>query len=290
MGLSCDGNDFAMFAFLGVACICIVVVPFNVLSIAASILCYKHRHSIESSANTLRAFKLFFAKWRAECWWWGFAYSLRQQLLALSLIFVSDDGASQVTWACSVFLVYTAAAMIFKPWLVMELNYVDGLGSCVLLMLLVVAGLTPPAEPTTEKTTYEAVSTILLVFLLALVGCFLARAGVLFLARRKTYAPLMCNSLSDEECLALLTKLEQCNLPPETLSTIVQNMTPYDRDAMLSFMRAFEHASVHSVNFFDAPPVRALVLGSGMLQNESVAALRSQVSTHKSSSKTESYI
>jgi len=286
----CFESDYGSFLCLGCVGLVTLIVPFNVGCVVGVVQLYVHRGNVLRSQQVMYTFKLFFARWRAECWWWGVCFSLRQQLLALSLIFVADDGPSQIVWACSLFAGYLALVCLFRPWLITELNCLDALGSVIVIVVLSMVGLIPPGQTTSHSDVYEAMLLVAMVFLSVLLLAFVGRAGFQALLQRVQYRALAAKYISDDACVELLCQISQCCLPRSVLVNVVSNMSESDRVSMVSFLYAFEQASLYTINFFASPGARAIVVDRGMLEGVPQTELRSRIHAHVSSSKAESYI
>merc|ERR1712032_1474987 len=78
----CYENDHGYFILLSIFMVLTAILPFNVFFVFAVFKVYAFRTNVSGSMREVVKFKLFFQKWRAERWYWGYVFTWRQMLFA----------------------------------------------------------------------------------------------------------------------------------------------------------------------------------------------------------------
>merc|ERR1712032_1249232 len=86
----CYENDHGYFIILSIFMVLTAILPFNVFFVFAVFRVYAFRTNISGSMREVVKFKLFFQKWRAERWYWGYVFTWRQMLFACVFAMSSD--------------------------------------------------------------------------------------------------------------------------------------------------------------------------------------------------------
>merc|ERR1719188_819595 len=112
-----------------------VVVPFNVLFVFAVWKTYACRRNVDTSLQTSIKFKLFFQRWRAERWYWGYIFTWRQMLFAC-VFAMSNDAFVQLFMVLVLLNLYNMFLAALRPWRSLELNIFEFALNLVFVVLL----------------------------------------------------------------------------------------------------------------------------------------------------------
>jgi len=277
------------YVFCSVFMIATVLLPFNLSFLYAVCVLHRDRIDHKKSMVLLVRFKLFFSRWRPERWFWGYVFTMRQQLLVLTLMIAGDDVYSQLVYTSSILLLHCTLLCLLLPWRLLELNVLEIITLLMLIVLINCVGAF--ADPTSQTNSFETVLTMVIVCTIVVIGCFFIRVACAiwigrgpnkkFPAYPKTVDPKIL-----QHCLQVFSELR---LTEETVAQIVEAFTESDRHAFIQFVHAFQNASVHSVAFPVPAGARIFVppVGGG---EATLTSFASTIQNEVTSSKLESYI
>jgi len=110
------------------------VIPFLALCIRAVVQAPK---SLDPAGHCQR-WRFLLYRFRADVWWWGIVFLLRQLALAFSCCIPADSPQWQITYVAMVTSFYLIILCLKQPWKNITLNYVD-LCSMVVINFIIVS-------------------------------------------------------------------------------------------------------------------------------------------------------
>merc|ERR1712032_1781485 len=111
-------------------------------------------HDADASVRMLVKFKLFFQKWRADRWYWGYIFTLRQIIFSCTLL-VADDATTQFFFVVVILVGYNTLLALLVPWRLFELNVFEFTLICLLVIMLLSQNILN--EPPTNIAKFERV-------------------------------------------------------------------------------------------------------------------------------------
>merc|ERR1712032_724777 len=122
-----------------------VLVPFFMCFVSGVFYLHKFRSNPEKSVRLLVQYKLFFQRWRPECWYWGLVFTCRQILLSCTLL-IARDAWEQVCFLVGVLMCYSIVLVAVSPWRLFELNIFEASLISILVFVLIASTPTLTAE------------------------------------------------------------------------------------------------------------------------------------------------
>mmetsp|Transcript_25054 Transcript_25054/g.83597 ORF Transcript_25054/g.83597 Transcript_25054/m.83597 type:complete len:1172 (-) Transcript_25054:119-3634(-) len=164
-------GDHTMLLLFGVMIAILFVIPFLAYCIYGTYLvvnpkeCETGRESAHHAERMIRRYRFLLFRFRADVWWWGNLFMLRQLLLAFAPSLPATTPHGQSIYVIIVLCFYGFAQAHYWPWKAPEFNLLD---LYVTAGLVVVITISMVFIPTTEDTADYAKSLIAFLFVLGL--------------------------------------------------------------------------------------------------------------------------
>jgi len=285
----CWAGDHGLFVVVSVIMCCVVLMPFNVTFVYAVHKLYRHRGDPRVTIDLLVRFKLFFSRWRPERWYWGFVFTVRQQLLVLSLMVAGDDVYSQFVWTTSVLTAHVVLLTFFMPWRMLEMNVLEI--STVTLTILLLFCVGAFLEPSVEPTKYDAAQLTIMVVAFVLILLSIIRVALFVLLRgRKGRYPSNAKSMPLDMRIKCFETIREFAFSQEILEHIFDSFTESDITAMAQFVNALQSATAQSLTLPVDYGARIYVPSVRLNCQDKRSKFVSSVKEEVSQSKLESYI
>merc|ERR1712222_228064 len=155
----CHETEHLHFVALSAWMVLTAILPFNVFFLFAVFRVYAFRTNVSISMSEVVKFKLFFQKWRAERWYWGYVFTWRQMLFAC-VFSISSDPFTQLFMVIVVLNVYNVLLAALCPWRLFELNCLE-FALNILLVFLVMSQF-PELDLHSNASNFRNVSFVLL--------------------------------------------------------------------------------------------------------------------------------
>jgi len=250
---------------------------------------YQTRRQHTTATNLMVQYKVFFSRWRPERWYWGFIFTLRQQLLALSLMVAGDDVFSQLMWVSTILLLHSCLLCVLMPWRIQEMNVFEIIAVILLLILVNCAGAF--VGQTTKTDGFEFMMVCLVVVAFATIAIAVARVAIaVALGGPKSVYVGHPKTVDLKTLCDTIQMLCSLNLTEETTLNIAKSFTEADRRVLVNLVHVFQTGSVNALEFPVQPKARIFVPCQAFATPSDRESFAKQIKTEVSNSKLESYI
>merc|ERR1712032_1265430 len=244
----CEGDYYGGFVAVSVFMVCTHLLPYNVLFVWAIFSVHRSRFNFVATQHRLKQFKLFFQNWRASCWWWGYWFTLRQQLFSLSLVLAGQDMYVLTMWLTTILVLHVVGLAAFTPWLCYEINMVEIFSSVVVVGILSASIVN--AEPAEDFNALHGTCFVLLLSLFLLFFCFSVHVIVEFATKKFQPKSAFVSYPKPMNVDQLDTYLSEFRFPSFDKTVriqIIQNLSESGRHACDEFVRCMSIAGLHEM-------------------------------------------
>merc|ERR1712032_268342 len=241
----CGEGDYNGFVAVSVFMVCTHLLPYNVLFVWAIFSIHRSRFDFVTTQHKLTQFKLFFQNWRAECWWWGYWFTLRQQLFSFSLVLAGKDAYVLTLWLTSLLLIHVVGLSVCTPWLAYEMNVIE-IFSCSVIVCILSASIVNAAPSESVNSLHKACFVLLMVLFIFFL-CFLVRILVEF--QKNKFVPKAVfvsypKPLKADELEMYLSGFCFPSFDKSTRMQIISNLSESSRRACDEFVRCMSTAGL----------------------------------------------
>jgi len=138
---------------------------------------YAFRNNISVSMREVVKFKLFFQKWRAERWYWGYIFTWRQMLFAC-VFAMSNDAFVQLFMVLVLLNIYNMFLAALRPWRSFELNIFEFALNLVFVVLLL--SQFPENDSLVNASLFRSLSFVLTMVYFCIIVCCVLRVCLAF--------------------------------------------------------------------------------------------------------------
>ena len=135
------------------------VIPFLALCIHAVV---KAPKAVDPVGHYQR-WRFLLYRFRADVWWWGIVFLLRQLALAFSCCIPADSPQWQITYVAMVTSLYLIVLCLNQPWKNITLNYVD-LCSMVVVNFIIISSSALVAKKSQDVQSFVVLHFCILAF------------------------------------------------------------------------------------------------------------------------------
>lgn len=133
----CESGEHKALVAMAVLLLMMVVLPVFSVSVWATYRAYTGSKNSKKQSLHVVWFRFLFYRFRPDVWWWGVVFSTRQLLLAFASAVSPDDPSVQVVYVMTIFVVYLSLVCSFWPWKSHEMNLLDAMSACMLVLSFV---------------------------------------------------------------------------------------------------------------------------------------------------------
>merc|ERR1712032_623416 len=173
----CYDDDHLSFILLSLWMVLTVIVPFNIFFLFAVFKVYACKTNASASMREAVKFKLFFQKWRAERWYWGYVFTWRQMLFAC-VFAISNDAFVQLFMVLVLLNVYNMFLAALRPWRSLELNIFEFALNLVFVVLLL--SQFPESDSHLNASSFRILSLVLTIAYFCIIVVCVLRVCLVF--------------------------------------------------------------------------------------------------------------
>jgi len=280
----CNETEHSHFIALSGWMVLTAILPFNVFFLFAIWKMYACNKDVSVSMRETIKFKVFFQKWRAERWYWGYVFTWRQMLFAC-VFSISSDPFTQLFMVIVVLNVYNVLLAALCPWRLFELNCLE-FALNILLVFLVMSQF-PELDLHSNASNFRNVSFVLLMIYFCILCVCCLRVCLAFASagspnKKFNYYPKSIGNEALQVCFENFCKI---NFNPQFCSYLTQ----YEVGIVVSFFQLVEKETFSEFGFPVGVGARMCVPNESVCDATSRQNLIEQMKATKSIEK-ESYI
>merc|ERR1712032_22058 len=280
----CNETEHSHFIALSGWMVLTAILPFNVFFLFAIWKMYACNKDVSVSMRETIKFKVFFQKWRAERWYWGYVFTWRQMLFAC-VFSISSDPFTQLFMVIVVLNVYNVLLAALCPWRLFELNCLE-FALNILLVFLVMSQI-PELDSHSNASNFRNVSFVLLIIYFCILCVCRLRVCLAFASagspnKKFNHYPRSVGNDALQVCFENFSKI---NFSPQFCSYLTQ----HEVGIVVSFFQLVEKETFSEFGFPVGVGARMCVPNENVCDATSRQKLIEEMRARKST-ETESYI
>ncbi len=194
----------------------------------------------KADAVHYRRWRFLLHRYRADVWWWGIVFLLRQLCLAFSTCMPADNPHWQITYVAVVTASYVAFLCAMWPWKTAILNYIDLFSMAVVNLIIISSGSMVPPSADVEVRSFVRLHVIIFATFLAFILVALGHA--IYLAKvRGVFGTYGMHPKTQDTARAWCEFVKvSASLDPMVLDMCIGTFTEFDVEHLIKAMGAFQ--------------------------------------------------